>query len=474
MTEPVTAVLTDYPLDVFGQQPVLYNLYTQICLCFPLPDPSSHSGIVERLSNGLERLSASFPWVAGQVVNEGGPAGIYKIVPLQRTPELVIKDLRSGVSRPSLDEMISAGFPMTMLDENIICPRKTLAAKTAADGDPAPAFLVQANFITGGLLLVFVGQHNVMDMTGQGQMVRLLSKACRSDPFTHDELTWGNRDRSSVIPLLDDQFDPSIELARIFPKEPPLPPAAPESSTAAAVVAVQFSPPTSPPKCSWAYFVFSPASLAALEALATKTGTLQPGYVSTDDAISAFVWQSVMRARLLRLDPSQEVTFARAIDPRRFLGIPETYPGVVQNMTYHTYTLQELLDEPLGNVASNLRAALDLKSSRAPYNTRALATFLDKFRERRSSVSVSASLDPGSDIQFSSWAREKFYELDFNMGLGRPVAARRPVFDPVESLLYLMPKTLDGEIALAVCLRDEDMARLAADEHFTRYASYVG
>lgn len=34
------------------------------------------------------------------------------------------------------------------------------------------------------------------------------------------------------------------------------------------------------------------------------------------------------------------------------LGIPLTYPGLVQNMTYHTYTLQQLIDSPLGTIAS--------------------------------------------------------------------------------------------------------------------------
>jgi hypothetical protein len=37
----------------------------------------------------------------------------------------------------------------------------------------------------------------------------------------------------------------------------------------------------------------------------------------------------------------------------------------------------------------------------------------------------------------------------------------------------LIPKSLDGEIAVAVCLRDEDMERLKADEEFARHGTYI-
>ena len=56
------------------------------------------------------------------------------------------------------------------------------------------------------------------------------------------------------------------------------------------------------------------------------------------------------------------------------------------------------------------------------------------------------------DIMLSSWAKLDCYELDFNLGLGKPDSVRRPQFAPVESLIYLMPKTLDGEIVVGICL----------------------
>ena len=143
-------------------------------------------------------------------------------------------------------------------------------------------------------------------------------------------------------------------------------------------------------------------------------------------------------------------------------------------MTYHTYTLQKLVEEPLGGVASQLRSALDPKTSNLEYNTRALATFLNRTPDKNI-ISFTATLDLSADIMVSSWAKLGYcYELDFNLGLGKPEAVRRPQFEPVESLIYLMPRMLDGEIAVAICLRDEDMERLRADEEFAKYGRYIG
>ena len=203
--------LNDY-LDILGQQPLL-KIYTQICFCFSVTDASSHSAIIDTLTNGLERLSASFPWLAGKVVNEGsgeGNSGIFKIKPLKNIPRLVVKDLRHDPSISTTDALRRANFPFTMLDETIIAPRKTLPGSSdESASDSEPVFLLQANFITGGLLLTFVGQHNTMDMTGQAQIINLFSKACRNEQFTSEELSSGNLARHNLIPLLDDSYNTS-------------------------------------------------------------------------------------------------------------------------------------------------------------------------------------------------------------------------------------------------------------------------
>ncbi|WP_105605767.1 hypothetical protein [Cronobacter sakazakii] len=79
-----------------GQQPFMVKIYTQISFCFPITDPSTHPAITATLKTGLQRLSQSFPWVAGQVKDDG--TGVFKIKPFEETPPLVVKDLRDDPS----------------------------------------------------------------------------------------------------------------------------------------------------------------------------------------------------------------------------------------------------------------------------------------------------------------------------------------------------------------------------------------
>jgi len=121
-----------------------------------------------------------------------------------------------------MDALKRANFPFSMLDETIIAPCKTLPGSSdESASDSAPVFLLQANFIPGGLVLTFVAQHNTMDMTGQGQIIHLFSKACRNEQFTSEELSTGNLARRNLIPLLDDSYKQGSELARQIVKPTP-------------------------------------------------------------------------------------------------------------------------------------------------------------------------------------------------------------------------------------------------------------
>lgn len=425
-----------------------------------MPADVTQSTVVRTLASGLQRLTVDFPWVAGQVVVEGsrvGSSGTFKIRELGDVPYLAIKDLRSDTSVPTMMELREANFPMRMLHESVIAPRNTFPAADGIDrhGSVSPVFLVQANFIVGGLVLTFLGQHQAMDMVGQAQIMHLLSKACHGLSFTEAQLFHGNLERPTVIPLLDN-YESGPELARHLAATGTVP-----------------SRETEPVRCVWASFTFRPSSLTTLKSIAVETLPSGSCYVSTDDALSAFIWQSIMRVRDHRLPSDVDTTFARAVDVRSYVGVPATYTGMVQNMTYTTYTLQEVVALPLGEIASRLRSALEPSTTILPFHTRALATYLHSQADK-SHVSPASSLDFSIDVIVSSWAKTDSYALDFNFGLGKPEAVRRPWFTPLQSFVYFMPRKRDGEIALAVCLGEEDMERLTADTQFTLYARHDG
>ncbi|EMC95515.1 hypothetical protein BAUCODRAFT_544077 [Baudoinia panamericana UAMH 10762] len=391
-------------LDVLGQRPGLSRLYTQLCFCFAIPDtsPQSQSTILGHLRHSLEKLTLAFPWIPGQVIRSS--TGIFEIQPYERLPRLLARDLRTEL--PPMQEFRKDGFPFRLLDENVIASRGTLPDE---HDTCAPVFEIQANFIQGGLLLVFNGQHNCIDMAGEAQMIYLFSKACCGDPFTTEEMKVGNQSRSDIIPLLSgyegviDKTDNQSEHQR---------------SAAGAV--------SGSPESFWAYFGFNPHALTELKSSAMQHVSSE--YISTDDVVSALIWRSVTRARLPRfLGPAEtRTTFARQVNTRSHLRIPATYPGVVVHKVNTAMKVDDLLSTSLGEVASQLRGSL--REEDLGYRTRVEATELYRRLPSGTIRGGTGQRDLSTDIVMSSWAKEKCYDFDFGLTLGKAEAVRRPRF----------------------------------------------
>ncbi|KAG0233896.1 hypothetical protein BGW41_001337 [Actinomortierella wolfii] len=477
-----------YDLDIFGQAP-LHSLYIPLTLAYLLEDESRHSAIIDTLTTGLKRLTESFPWVAGQVINEGADennSGVYKIVPFKEYPSLVVKDLTKDPNVPSFASLKESKFPCSasVMDEGVLSAQHSLSCYYDHQ-NPKPVFVVQVTFIKGGLFLTCTGHHLVFDSTGQGHIMSYLSKACHNEEFTKEELNLGNIDRRNIVPYLENVSptdDPAYEYQ--IAKPPSVPEEKPTASTDASAEEkevllesqsiIEQKPTTVPtlPKAAWVYFSFDASSLASLKADANASLLPSVPFVSTDDALAALVYKSAVRARLPRFKPSDKITFGRTVNVRKCLGLPESYHGMMMNMTYRSSTYEEVDDEDLGIFASKLRAELDY--DRLAHRTKGFATLL-KNAPNKWPISVSAGLDLNNNFNNSSWAKMLGYELDFNLGLGKPVMARKPSSTPaIENSSYIMPKTPEGEIILAICMRDEDMERLKADPVFTKYAQYIG
>ncbi|KAK7971544.1 hypothetical protein PG989_016560 [Apiospora arundinis] len=421
------------PLDGYGQ--MLVTIFTQISLCYPMEDESKVPAAMQALDRGLELLAASFPWLAGQVVCNGsaeGVTGTSKITPLGRAPRMAVKNLSNDRAMPSMGQLRRAGYPMHKLDEDIVAPRRTSSGRP--DETTAEVFQLQSTIIKGGLILTFLGQHQCMDGVGQGQVLHLLA----GETFTTEELRTGSRDPADAIRLLDQAFwTPGPEVR--YNKVESLP----------ADYAKRRMP-----SGIWCHFSFSHDALLTLKRVAAQGLPASTPYVSTDDALSAFIWQSIVRARLTRLPGDSPVLFARSVDIRGHVGISATYPGFAQCMTYHDkFSTRQLVDSPLGTVAADLRAAVARETSTLAYDARSLATLVSRTPDK---------------------ATQDAYHLDFGMGLGLPEAVRRPRFDAFQGLVYLLPKRPDGEIGVAICLSEDDMQRLREDIGFMEFAKLVG
>jgi hypothetical protein len=103
---------------------------------------------------------------------------------------------------------------------------------------------------------------------------------------------------------------------------------------------------------------------------------------------------------------------------------------------------------------------------------RSLAIFVSK-PGNRTKANFTAKMDLNLDIMLSPWGKIEGYGMNFSLSLVKPLAVKRLGVVPMESLLYLMHKGLDGSIALAVCLR-EDSKKLTADREFGKMVRYNG
>ncbi|KAJ4413606.1 hypothetical protein N0V82_008428 [Gnomoniopsis sp. IMI 355080] len=329
---------------------------------------------------------------------------------------------------------------------------------------PAPVLEIQANFVQGGLIVVFQGNHNIMDMNGMGHIFELYASSLRGEPFTEVEVVAGNQDRRNIVKLLDPAQLP--DMSRYMPTAGLKAPKTPEVQTISSDV-------------RWVYFHFSANRLAALKTAASKppsktSNAVPVSWITTDDALSAWICQKILIARSRRLPKVPKAIICRAINARRFLE-----PPIAKEYTGHAVTCaytEVLLDDPsatndLSSLAHQMRGdLLAIKS----HDIQSFATKLDSLDDK-GMLSFGARLDlTAFDITISSWSALGVGLVEFGKTLGYPAFAKRPRFDPMESIIYLMPKTLEGHVDVACCLKDEDIKTLQNDADFEKYGRYIG
>lgn len=443
--------------DVLGQ---MAFLKTYIVIAYGLRTRGSTEETKKTLEDAAAKLIEAFPWIAGHVIYQGsgpGKTGLAAIVhypPGERTTPVIVRDISD--TSPSLGEIMEAGGPMNMLDGEILAERKGLPHSYDESQGLAPVLVIQANVVKDGILLCFQGNHHTMDMNGLTHMMRLFSKALHGEPFSDDEIKHGNRERRGVIKLLGPD-DEKTDVSKMMVKPPP-----PGNPGASAEV----------PELKWIYLHFSGPKLAELKAAAEGPGQ----WISTDDALTAFAFQRITAVRMKRIEQKQpQVTFCRAINGRRFLDppLPKEYMGHMVICSFTEVPLESAVaTSHFGALARQLRT--DLLNIKSNY-IESVATALHEMDDK-SGISYGAPLNmAGWDLMLTSFLGLGLNEIDFGDALGgKPLFTKRPRFAPIEGLLYLMPRTADGDVDVAACLRSDDLETLKKDEEFLKYGSYVG
>lgn len=185
---------------------LLYETYSIVLLGFPVRDDQVGQ-VKSQVHHAAEQLGTAFPWVHGRVrrtydrQDEPKSSGTYFVDLSTKDPILKLQD--NHPDGHSYAEISSNGAPMHMLPSQSLTDQHGFPEHIDPSSTYAPAFEIKANFVLGGLLLCFATNHNVADMTGQAQLIRLFALAIRGDSFTRTQVEIGNIDRGLAIPKLD-------------------------------------------------------------------------------------------------------------------------------------------------------------------------------------------------------------------------------------------------------------------------------
>lgn len=452
----------DHLQDVVGQLPFL-KTYSHLLLAFPLPDnDSAQSEVTNLLYEASIKLVEAVPWLATKVVQRPsyqGRSSSFVLEPceLWSPPNSILRTTDRSSTSPSYHEILNARGPASMLCGDLLAPRKAFPESYhETEQDPAPVLALQANFISGGLLLDMAAQHNFIDMSGIEQCYNLLATALRGQRFSEDAIAHANMDRRNLVPLLEshEAIEDHSQFVRPKPGDQLPPPLEPNSPF------------------SWRYFRFSPARLAELKSLSSPSSVNGAvPYVSTNDALTAFCWQRVIATRLRRRGTPQAIAkFCRAVDARKTMGVPPGYMGDLVTIATSRMEFRRLAEAPLAEVAGVLRRDL-LAVNRRDF-VRSFATMIANTADKAEIV-YGGKFNPDTDIGSSSWAHIGLSRVDFGPALGRPSLIRRPDFVPLKSDIYLMPQTACGAIDALLCFNQDDFDGLLEDALWNNYADRI-
>ncbi|KAJ3536827.1 hypothetical protein NM208_g6558 [Fusarium decemcellulare] len=428
---------------IFGQ--LCWDTYTVVVLGFPDQPGSSRDQVLATLDSSALRLFSAYPFLAGQVVKRG------------RTSTNSGTGVRKDCTElcPTYEQIQNADAPFSMLDGDVLCPMKGMGFQYD-QATELPVFIVQANFVKGGLLLCFASMHNALDMNGQGIVMKMFAAAGRGEDFDPSMVKAGNQDADTIVPLLR-------------PGEPAL---SHESMRRPSTLNVSESNTGPARRAPWVYWRFSADKLAELKKLASSGR----GWVSTNDAITAFFVQRLTAVRIAagRVGANEHVNLQRPVDSRSRLRPPvqEGYLGHLCALADTCWsTAQELRDSSLQDAALGIRESLNRVDD---HFIRSLVTLIHN-TEDKTTIFYGAKNKAGRDFLISSWAQLHWLsQCDFGRGLGTPDFVRRARLSDVPDLAYIMPKNQKGDMHLGVSLFHEDFIDLVNDDRWRQYSQLVG
>lgn len=454
---------------------MLPAFYYCFLLCFPL-EASLQEPTQRLLKSSLSALGAGYPYLTGNVRTDLS-SKVRKAHLLLDIPEpfedipIVFKDLRSRDSgwTDSYQQLKDAGMHPRKLDPKILAPL------TAGIGETRKVLSVQANFVKGGLLLAMCFHHNFVDAYGAGRIIARFSEHCcgvsEAAKSTSSDQTCGMPDVLTIEKVqASHKFEDLKHNSELWQlncldwKDPPeghVPFEWPD-----------FIPsllPVRQPPVVTSMFSFSTEALKELKRLAQPPE--RKAWVSTNDALVAFLWRHIMRARFqwaVDGDESRKEELSSvvvALDGREDLSVSPRYVG---NCLFHCFTYLPIsrvgdMSTPLSDISIKIRQTVN--KTRNPKLLADVVGLAATIPNRQTIRYANDNL--GKDVYTTSWVDLPLYRLNWG-ALGQTDFFRIPDRH-FESLCCILPPR-EGVVELIISMEEGHTNRLQHDEEFAKFA----
>lgn len=441
--------------------------YVRFILCFGIRSGVSHDDATQILRQGLRATASKVHVLNSLVVSVTDSNGKQaKDLRQDDIPMFTVKDLTN--TRLVYGDIRSQGFPSHIFDGEMLCP----TGRFAVPASPVPVFLVQANLITGGILLGLSVWHGALDGTAITTILRLWAQNCCTiqdpnkqsfDNFTLSSGAFDGLRLSKVSCAEGGTIDHHPEFL-LLPEAPTaLPPALTQSLKAQ-------------------IFHISPDSISALKELASPENSAFPqtehSWISTNTAISALIWRSIMAATYVHECPIPESVsiFSSPLNARKRMDPPLAPDLLASAWCFQDSRLpvKSLLEAELADVALVVRKATDKVD----------AGYIDSLINMIDSLPDPSLLLPlaFTDVlrtcsMSTSWAAFRMYDFDWGDVLGgrceRVRTAASGMFNGMQVVLPELTQEMGGGLEIVVGLEDVAMERLKVDALWMKFARLV-
>ena len=436
------------------------RVYVQLVLCFPLPGsrPTEHKEIYSKLSIGLARTLSEIPIIGGTIVAEDGDSGRVRIDIAEGYGGKLIRQDFTGKSSGlgySYEELQKEYFPTSLLDPDKLAPLK----KVPDYLEPAPVMAAQANFFDDGLILTVCCHHSALDASSIATILKRWAENTGAD---------------ATMKISEELLATSIDRAPMMPGQ--------SGATMADFPEYKVSNDKPPEELLWGsgpgkeycIFSFSKSHLEELKNLSSQPN-ISSGRISTNDALSAFLWHHITLARHRRRQNPENsegpANLAIAINGRERLSPPLS----VNYIGNAVWTCQITLDEDvvtspdLYQIAKFIRAA----------TTRLDSDYLKKVIEAISSLPKGTKLtitgfeNPAQMLSLSSWAEMGLYDLNWK-DIGQAEAIRLMRFPKGGGIGTgtIYPRLVDQSLEVILGLEPQTMKELKANRDFVKFAEW--